>query len=236
MKTLSSDWVTEGLIDFEYKRYVLLAYLQHVGKNFNESKLYPFLSELLHHYSHLLNLKKNKQMMSDHFPREIDQSGLKNFTLRFKSMLEDPACLEEVNQIIEFALPLMKTHLLEGKELYDFVESQLEINPVGLLPLYRDNGYLFVRNSSEPNAFIYEYQLTLFENANEKYKGLKTSMLKEVGLSPFYTYNNVKLELIKEKKHLPNPAAYVIESRLHFPVTETLLPVCKRLLIQYISQ
>ena len=28
MEKLSKDWLTQGLIDFEYKKYVLMAYLQ----------------------------------------------------------------------------------------------------------------------------------------------------------------------------------------------------------------
>lgn len=31
MKTLNHNWLTEGLIDFEYKKYILLSYLQEVN-------------------------------------------------------------------------------------------------------------------------------------------------------------------------------------------------------------
>ena len=40
---------------------------------------------------------------------------------------------------------------------------------------------------------------------------------------------------IKEKKELPNPAVYTINSTLSFPVDETLLPIAKRSLVRYIS-
>ena len=39
MKTLSETWFAEGFIDFELKKYTLLAYLQEVTKFFNENKL-----------------------------------------------------------------------------------------------------------------------------------------------------------------------------------------------------
>lgn len=41
MKTLSENWLTDGWIDFEYKKYILLACLQHVGGQFKEVKLDP---------------------------------------------------------------------------------------------------------------------------------------------------------------------------------------------------
>ena len=40
MKTLGADWITDKHIDFEYKKYVLLDYLQDVNQNFEASKLY----------------------------------------------------------------------------------------------------------------------------------------------------------------------------------------------------
>ena len=39
MKTLSETWFSDGCIDFELKKYTLLAYLQEVNKHFGENKL-----------------------------------------------------------------------------------------------------------------------------------------------------------------------------------------------------
>lgn len=49
------------------------------------------------------------------------------------------------------------------------------------------------------------------------------------------TYENIKTELLRVKKDIPNPAVYCIETGLNFPVDETLLPVAKRSLVRYIS-
>jgi hypothetical protein len=42
MEKLKENWLTEGLIDFEYKKYVLLAYLKSVKESFSRVELYPF--------------------------------------------------------------------------------------------------------------------------------------------------------------------------------------------------
>ena len=39
MKQLNPNWLTEGWVDFEYKKYLLLAYLQKVSIDFDERKL-----------------------------------------------------------------------------------------------------------------------------------------------------------------------------------------------------
>ena len=36
MKKLEKDWLTRGLIDFEYKKYILLSYLQGVQSYFDD--------------------------------------------------------------------------------------------------------------------------------------------------------------------------------------------------------
>jgi hypothetical protein len=39
------------------------------------------------------------------------------------------------------------------------------------------------------------------------------------------TFENIKLDLIRQFRHMPNPATYVIESELDIPLEETLLPL-----------
>ena len=39
MEFLNKNWITENQIDFEYKKYMLLAYLQHVSENFTDKRL-----------------------------------------------------------------------------------------------------------------------------------------------------------------------------------------------------
>jgi hypothetical protein len=50
------------------------------------------------------------------------------------------------------------------------------------------------------------------------------------------TYENIKSELIRNRKDLPNPAVYSIETDLKYPVEETLLPVAKRRLVKFLAE
>ena len=59
MKMLSQTWFAEGFIDFELKKYTLLAYLQEIHKHFDEQKLYPQLADIILHYNNLLAFKQN---------------------------------------------------------------------------------------------------------------------------------------------------------------------------------
>src|SRR6478609_8732914 len=134
MNELNKNWITEGLMDFEYKKYVLLAYLNTVKSNFDALKLYPFLSDLLFHYTNLLSIKENKKLIHENFPKEISKADFEKLELVYKKIVQDDNMMSEIEDIINFALPHIKDHLKSGKELYEEIEDKLEISPVGISP------------------------------------------------------------------------------------------------------
>lgn len=236
MKALNPNWITEGLIDFEYKKYILLAYLQDINKEFNEQKLYPFLSDLIFHYNNLVSLKKNKELATNNFPQQVSKLDFENFKIQYEKMIEDDNYMNEIESILSFALPKIKSHLTEGKELYEFVENKLEIFPIGIVPLNAEAGYMMLREGDERDTRVYEYQITIFENQNEKFRGIKTEFIATYQISIGNTFEKIKIDLINTKRNLPNPATYAIESKFVFPLEETLLPIAKRSLVRFISK
>ena len=83
---------------------------------------------------------------------------------------------------------------------------------------------------------MYQYRLSFFEKHDEKYRAIRTEYVNEWERNIVNTYENIKAELLRNKKDLPNPAVYSIETELAFPISETLLPVAKRSLVRYISK
>ena len=53
LNALSKNWFSDGWIDYEYKKYELLSYLQKIDKLFNQTKLYPYFSDLINHYQNI---------------------------------------------------------------------------------------------------------------------------------------------------------------------------------------
>lgn len=236
MEKLSQDWLTQGLIDFEYKKYVLMAYLQTVRKSFDRVELYPFLADLVFHYRNLQALRDNKALFRDSFPKELSLEEIKTLELRYREMIDDDAVMSELESIINFALPQIKDSLQEGSVIYEYVESQCQISPVGVTPLYAKEGYLFVTQPPEKETTIYRYQMSIFEGSQEQLRSLNTKFIEKVEKNPVNTYERLKLDLVKKFRDLPNPAAYLILARMKFPFTETLMPVAKRLFVKHISQ
>ncbi len=236
IKSLSPNWLTEGLIDFEYKKYLLLGYLKQIEREFDETRLYPFLGELVHHYESLKLLKEQKEQVSKVFPTKVSRIDLQKMTLEYEKMLEDEEFMGVIEQILEFALPRLQMQLKNGSEIYEIVDNDMSIEPIGIIPLMRQEGYLMIQNGAEPKVHIYCYQLTLFESAREKFRAIKTAFVHTYLKQMTQTFESIKLDLLRQQNMFANPATYLLHSKHSYPMQETFLPVAKRRFVRYLGQ
>ena len=235
MKSLSETWFAEGYIDFELKKYTLLAYLQQVNKYFNENKLYPQLADVIFHYNNLVAFRENKKFLQEHFPKKLTGIQLEKLQFLYEQMVDDNELMKELEEIINYSTTTIKRTIKSGTEIYEFIEHKLIISPIGLVPLDTNEGYFFL-SSGKTNTKVYHYRLSFFEKHDEKYRSIKTLYIDNQRRSMSNTYENIKAGLIRHRNELPNPAVYAVEIDLSFPFTETLLPIAKRSLVKYISQ
>jgi hypothetical protein len=235
MKSLSETWFAEGYIDFELKKYTLLAYLQQVNKYFNENKLYPQLADVIFHYNNLVAFRENKKFLQEHFPKKLTGIQLEKLQFLYEQMVDDNELMKELEEIINYSTTTIKRTIKSGTEIYEFIEHKLIITPIGLVPLDINEGYFFL-SSGKKNTKVYHYRLSFFEKHDEKYRSIRTLYIDNRRRSMSNTYENIKSELIRHRNELPNPAVYAVEIDLSFPYDETLLPIAKRSLVKYISQ
>jgi len=236
MKTLSETWFAEGYIDFELKKYTLLAYLQQINGYFSENKLYPPLTDILFHYKNMVAFRDNKKLMQDEFPKRLSEVHVEKLDLLFEQAIEDSEMMKELSEIIDYATEKMQETISSGTAIYDFVETNINITPVGIMPLNNNEGYFILNNCKGNDTLVYQYNLTIFENQDATYRRIKTEFIDQRHRGISTTYEHIKMDLIRKKTDLPNPAVFAIETSLKFPVEETLLPVAKRFLVKYISQ
>ena len=82
--SLKENWFSDGWIDYELKKYTLLAYLKHVDEFFQDTKVYPFLSDLISHYNNLVLYKTKKQDFESRLKKEIKGIDLKKMKIYFE--------------------------------------------------------------------------------------------------------------------------------------------------------
>lgn len=236
MAVLNDNWITEGLIDFEYKKYILLAYLKHVKSNFDDRKLYPFLSDLIFHYKELQKIRGEKQKIKRKFPKKIVDADLSKMSFVYKAILQDDELMKEIDGIVEYALKNIRFSVDEGKEIFEFVEENLSIEPIGICPISNMFGYILITMPDRRSeVHIYKYSLSRLRDTSDNYWSIMTEFVETQKKRVFETFEQIKISLIKKNKEMPNPATYLVSSNFAFPMEETLLPISKRLLIRQLS-
>ncbi|MCE6990237.1 hypothetical protein [Dyadobacter sp. CY323] len=233
MKNLHYNWLTEGTFDFEYKKYVLLAYLQHINSEFTNNRLHPHLPELRKHLNTCTEIKSTKNQIKTSLPKNLTGINLRELKLEYEETHQDDPYMEDLNYILDFAMPRFSKYIVEGTERFNEVEENVKISPVGIVPLRLQEGYLLFLHTWQPLVSIFQYQLALFNQMRERY--LKTWFLETVRIGIGHSVSQVKVDLTRKNKSLPNPATYIVESKYEYPLHETLVPVAEKLILKEIT-
>ena len=207
-----------------------------MNRYFNETKLYPQLSDIIFDYNNLLAFRENKKFLQDQFPRRVDKVNMEKLELMYEQMLADGEVMAELEEITTYAVKKIKLTIDNGTEIYEFVEKKTRIEPVGIVPLYKNEGYMLLSYGQYAEVRAYAYNITLFEHKNARYKGLHVAYIDTWSKSIANTYEQIKLEIIRNIPVLPNPAVYCIETELKIPFEETLLPIAKRMLVKQLTE
>lgn len=235
MKYLPKNWITEGNIDFERKKYQLLAYLKESSRAFQEIKLYPSLAELVDHHQILVELKSDKKKVQDLFPKRLTKLDFENLDLSYTSKVEEGPLMREIDQIADFAIPRLKNKIEEGVDIYEYIEEQVDFEPVGLLPIYKKEGFILLSRGNINEVHAFRYKSSLLQFAGDRFRSLSLWLIGVFERTITNTLEQIKRSLINEIKELPNPATWRVHSQQTFPLDETLLPISKRLLLKSIS-
>lgn len=231
MSTLKNNWLTEDHIDFEYKKYMVLGYMQDVKSHYDRSELYPTLAEVIEHYKNLKQIKDNANNIKKGFSKDIAGIDWEKMELVRKQENISDDLFSELEQIIDFSMPLFVEKINIGKEIYDTVEHNLSISTVGITPLRKDEGYLIINTTHHPEAYVYQYGFSVIKDVHENARQLYTEYVNTYTNTITNTFENIKHDLISTRKDLPNPAVYVIKNNVEMPFNETLLPVAKRFFV-----
>jgi hypothetical protein len=234
MKTLNPDWFYQDLQDFEYKKYILLAYLQDVHKQFNETKLYPGLGDLVFHYRNLTSFLELKKAFRETIPDYLQSINLSQFKIAMNNALNDDKLMKYIEDLLDFSIPEIRKYLDEGKEIYEFIENEIMLTPVGILPIYKDEGYLFIKAKNR-TIDVHEYSVKLFSQEDTQYRSIHTNFVTSYTHNLVNSFENIKIDMIKKYRKLPNPAVFGIETPHEYPLHETIIPIAKRMLIKYVG-
>jgi hypothetical protein len=213
-----------------------MAYLEGIRKQFHKHLLYPGLADLVEHYRKLHQTRREFEELNNRFPADIKQIDLKTYRITYEKVVKNDSLISELEQIIEFSIPKMQEALEEGRAVYSNLEQLLKFEPVGLIPLSIDCGYMLMETQESRTTHVYEYQLSIYTQSEASFRSLSTQFITSITRGAFETPESIKLSLIKERKDLPNPATYYFIANSAIPFEQAYLPIAKRLLMKEIGK
>ncbi len=216
----------------------MLAALKNYKEQLHKYKLYPVFGELVELSNELNHILESRNNFKSLVSKKIVGIDLENQSLIYEYNNEEISedKISKIFDFIDWALPKIKEIIDEGTAIYDFVESNMNIKEIGIIPLYKDEGYFFIPSHEVKATFVYKFLLSNIVTSNIPFKSLKTQLLESIQSSlAAIPPETIKLDLIKKYPELPNPATYNLETDIDFPFNETVLPIAKRKLMRYLA-
>jgi len=229
MRTLDLQMFLNAHKDFESSQFMIMNELKRIREEFVHNRIYPRLAELIELYTTLQTITRRSHDLRSHLPQHIKRIDLESKRIVYEPLDLDKADVQAVQNLIEWAVPLVHKAIEEGQTIFNFVDDHIRVEEVGILPSYVEEGYLLVPELKTGMLHVILYEVSIFTSEENKYRNLKTTTVKTlpfsaVGISP----RAVKMDLVSEHRERPNPATYFFETDLDFPFAETILPVAKR--------
>jgi hypothetical protein len=238
MKKFSADtFIHDAIHDSEQCQYYSMEFLKSCREELSHNRLYPVLSDLIELAKGLDNFLDRTQSFHSQLPQRIKSIDMESKEIIFESQFTEHPDLVRIEEIVRLMLPEFKLLIDEGVSIYDFVDENVSVAGVGILPMYKDEGYCIIPEHSAALIHFVYYQLSLYTSGEEKYRLLKTNVVESVEEPKLYpTAITLKHQLISHHQELPNPATFVCETDLDFPLQETILPIVKRKLMANLVQ
>lgn len=235
LPTLSISTFIRAIDDTERTRFEVLSGLKAIRTNFHHNKIYPDLSTLVELFEGLQSITQSADNLRAKAHRSVKDVNMDERKIIYDETPISDNDFEQIRDLIAWALPLIQDAIEEGKTMFEFVDENLSMEVVGILPSYLEEGYFFVPDNTASILHLLKFEVSIFTGANEKYRSLKTSVVKSLRQSPILQpIQSIKLDLVQEFPELPNPATYLFETNLEFPFQETILPVAKRRLLRHL--
>lgn len=230
---LNSNWFMEPVIDFEMKKYQLLAYLQEKKLDLEFNKLYYSHLDLQERVNALHSLLENKNEMEESFQKELEKMDWQKLELKYKKENHSNYSLDQILEIVFYAYPKIKKYSEQFHFAIENLKKEIHLDVVGILPNYLKEGFLIIEQPQELYLFAYDSNVLLKLNGEKK---IKYQHIFTYSNSILNTPSQIKKEIIIEyKESFPNPAVFMVYCSTELPIFESVLPLSLQQLEKFIA-
>jgi len=236
---MKTDWLFQEPIDLEHKQYVLLNYLQKLDKNLNNFKLYPQFQEIsLHLASINLLIEKGQILTLNRVLKDPDDEILISDLVPTDCPLLTKEEILEVYHVCKYSSTKLSDYFNHAKAIWDIVNDAISIDPVKNKKNIEPKQGLFFLNYND-KTLLYEFIIKPIKKGTLETK-CHIKKICECSINEFEEkLKEVKKPLIKNLQDSEVHSKLIIFTINHngnYPLKETLLPIAKRKIMNYMIQ
>ena len=235
---LDPEWIYQDPIDFEHKKYKLLAYLQKCDKRFEELKIYPDFVELSLHLANLQSISKENTMLTTKkkFKSCDDEILFKELIPKKLPKLDDADQIE-IDKTVKYSGQKIYEAFNIAKSIWTIAHDAISVHIRKNKERLEDGlGFIYLRRKTDEKLLVWEYEIKKDVDddiSNKAYLNLIFS-----GDSDEKTFSDIIEEHSTWNKtdYFKDVPVFEVKSSQDFPFEETFIPLMKRQLMSYVFQ
>jgi len=173
---LSEHWLTSNPIDFEYKKYLLLAYEQKMMAEYKKNKVYPYLTDIVDKLQYVNDFLKSA-VSFEKSNQSISHVDWIRHELQYESNIHDDM-FDELKLTAIMARNILSPLYLQFKNLYDEIDGSIVISGTKFTIFDKYEGYILLKYDMGRKEKIMKYDIhkILYPEPEFRLKTYKASM------------------------------------------------------------
>jgi len=216
-------WLTDGEVDYELKRYKMLAILSNLRKELSSYNVWSVIECAEAQLDHLYRVKYEIEVKDEQLKVAKDIDFI-NFEIIYEQLNTDQSQINEImDSIVDDAIVEFGDIYMDARELWRDIESQVRLTWVPSKPPLLNEGYVAIPYEDSFKVYYFEKPTKMtnsWRNINFQY--IEDIEKTEDALLKFYdSIQNDKETLMFARISVAHPA---------IPHKEAVLPVTKSIL------
>lgn len=222
---LGYNWFYRPRLDVEMKQYEALAFVQYLERCLAQRIFVPPYLELTLQETVISQFLQESGNVFYQDQRVLEGIDWNSHELVY-SFSKSPE-LAPIEKIAGFLLRRIRPFKKRFEDLRNEVKNRINIERVGIWPFYRGEGWLLLGRDTDIDVYAFKDALILDAQGG---KTIGTSFYASYKRSISNTPENIKLELVKQNRQMPNPATFFVNYDSTYPIETTYLPVVREML------
>jgi len=153
MQKLDNNWLTSDPIDFEYKKYLLLAYDQASTNYLDQKKIYPYLTDIIDKIKIVNEFLSNTKKMEES-KTSVVGFDLKNMQAVTQSLVDDKS-LNEIKAIAQFSKEILVDLYMKFSGLLEEVNNNIIISGCKVEIFNPYTGFIILKYDNNKEKILY---------------------------------------------------------------------------------